>query len=685
MKTRILSIVLALMTLITCFLPAAAAEMGLVINGEEAVFIDAQGNPLDTALVDGRLYVPAVAMGQHLGLDIRADAEAKTVFLAGQEISFASGGMMIEPAVIDGVVYVPLLSFVSVLKDCTVDIKGNSYHINIKGATEYRQGEIALRAGDYENARACFAQAGQYADAAQRISGVWYQEAEDLLGQGQYDAASDAFTNAGTYMDAPERVYEPFYHKGQKLQKEGKWTEAAAAYAQAGKYQDAAELAAQMLDQAAGDMIAEGDYKAAYAAYSSDGSVQSIQQLFYRMAQAEQAAGRTEAALACYELAGDYQDAKQQYQQIAYQHAAALEAAGQTEKAIAVYQSVGDVLDAQEKWKKLTYDLARKKQNSEKYDEAYALYDTIRGYSDVDSRLTNSSSLKSAAKRVTNSQRINGIKVGDTFTYGSYVLVDSNSKSKQPIEWQVVKKNGAKVLVMSRYALAKKPYHTSNTKSVNWSNCSLRTWLNGSFANSAFTEAERKAIVSTSISSMLSNYDTVSTKDKVFLLSQSEYKSHLHGDGEVAQNKRGSKVDVWTRDRYTRNNSNYVTYINTSGTATYSLMKTELYVCPAMWLNLESTAVDWSKCFKTDAEAANKYAVIERLIAAGKYEEALDKLSREGTSTEVTALFRECWYQQGLQALRTGDPAAAKKSFDLLMHLDYKHTKEIVTILNTIK
>ncbi len=685
MKRRFLSIVLALLMLLSCLPAQADAGMSLIINGEEAAFADEQGNPLDNVLVEGRLHVPVVALGRYLGLDIAADAAAKTITLAGKPLPLSSGGAAVELVVIDGVVYAPVLAFVSALDDCTVDIVGGQYHINVKGATQYKQALEALRNGEYEKSRSLFEQSGNYADAAGRIAEAWYCEAEALLKQGQYDAASESFKHAGSYRDAAARVNEPYYVKGQKLQAEGKWTEATAAYASAGDYADAAAQAAQALDQAAAGMISSGDYKSAYAIFAEAGSTEKIRQLFYLMAQAKKAAGETEAALACYEAAGDYQDAKMQIMALGYENAVALEAAGKTEDAIAAYKAVGDYQDARAKWQQMTYDLARNKQSSEKYDEAYALYDTIRGYSDVDDRLKNSSSLKNAGKRVASAVVAASVQVGDIFTFGSYVHVDSNNKNKQPIQWEVLKKDGNKIMVLARYALAKKPFHSSNSKSINWSNCSLRTWLNGTFMNSAFTETERKAIVSTEISYKKTISNTAKCKDKVFLLSVSECNAYSKVAKDV-HTLAGKEVYVWLRDRnldWAENKSN-ISLMGPYGHAYSDATASDIYVRPAMWLNLESNSVDWSKYIKAEA-SANKYAVIERLIAAGKYQDALTKLGKEKTNAEVTRLIRECRYQMGLDALLEGKIITAREHFYQPSKAGYKHAEALINIIDSIR
>lgn len=67
------------------------------------------------------------------------------------------------------------------------------------------------------------------------------------------------------------------------------------------------------------------------------------------------------------------------------------------------------------------------------------------------------------------------------------------------IEWKVVRVEGSKALLLSRYGLTAKGFH-SERKPCKWEDSSIRRWLNGSFLNEAFTEKEKGDILSTEIS-----------------------------------------------------------------------------------------------------------------------------------------------------------------------------------------
>ena len=129
--------------------------------------------------------------------------------------------------------------------------------------------------------------------------------------------------------------------------------------------------------------------------------------------------------------------------------------------------------------------------------------------------------------------------VGAYVTFGRYEQDNNPDNGPEPIEWVVLAspKNGSRVLLLSRYGLDVKQYHPES-EFVMWATCDLRTWLNGEFLDSAFTEEEAARIPQTeqdnSFKSHYSGYkysyggyNTKNTNDKVFLLSYSQAKAYF--------------------------------------------------------------------------------------------------------------------------------------------------------------
>ncbi len=117
---------------------------------------------------------------------------------------------------------------------------------------------------------------------------------------------------------------------------------------------------------------------------------------------------------------------------------------------------------------------------------------------------------------------------GDSITFGKYQF--TSKEQTAPIEWKVLKVQGKKKLVISEYALDCLPYN-KEYKDITWENCTLRSWLNNDFYNTAFSEDEKKAIVQTNVTAdknpQYSTNPGNNTKDNVFLLSISEAEKYF--------------------------------------------------------------------------------------------------------------------------------------------------------------
>ena len=83
---------------------------------------------------------------------------------------------------------------------------------------------------------------------------------------------------------------------------------------------------------------------------------------------------------------------------------------------------------------------------------------------------------------------------------------------------------------------------------VTWATCTLRTWLNDTFLNTAFTSAEQAAIKNTTVVNDDNPYSDakvcVDTIDKVYLLSIAEANNTTHGFNGDFRMKRDRKSVV---------------------------------------------------------------------------------------------------------------------------------------------
>jgi len=102
--------------------------------------------------------------------------------------------------------------------------------------------------------------------------------------------------------------------------------------------------------------------------------------------------------------------------------------------------------------------------------------------------------------------------------------------SGEPIVWDVLAEEGNRKLLLSRKAVAKRPYHDAD-EPVSWETCSLRAWLNGDFYRAAFNDYEKQRILKIPVTADRNTYCNTdagnSTDDHVFLLSLSEVNTLL--------------------------------------------------------------------------------------------------------------------------------------------------------------
>ena len=130
------------------------------------------------------------------------------------------------------------------------------------------------------------------------------------------------------------------------------------------------------------------------------------------------------------------------------------------------------------------------------------------------------------------SEQDTDIAAGDYVFFGSYEQDNDETNGKEPIEWLVLEVQDSKALLLSRFAIEKIAYNYGE-HSVTWEKCSLRSWLNSTFLEEAFTAAEQEQIQITEVDNSDSQGGPNSvpgcenTSDKVFALSYAEVEKYF--------------------------------------------------------------------------------------------------------------------------------------------------------------
>ena len=191
-----------------------------------------------------------------------------------------------------------------------------------------------------------------------------------------------------------------------------------------------------------------------------------------------------------------------------------------------------------------------------------------------------------------------------TIAFGRYPQASKNENAL--IEWLVLKNDGSKALLISKYALDCQQYNTSD-RNVTWETCTLRKWLNGSFINSAFSVDEQKQILSTTVTPDYSTDPGNNTKDRVFLLSIAEAEKYFGSDStrqcqgtvycyaQGAYKARNGNCWWWLRSLSSPHSFNfdnrYAFYVFSHGKVSREGSSADydrIAVRPALWIDLGS-------------------------------------------------------------------------------------------------
>ncbi len=186
----------------------------------------------------------------------------------------------------------------------------------------------------------------------------------------------------------------------------------------------------------------------------------------------------------------------------------------------------------------------------------------------------------------------------------------------EKIRWKVLNNDGYQLLVVADKALDNQQYN-NNHADVTWESSTIRSWLNGSFYDTAFSDNEKKAIVEKRIANEDNpRYETeggYATYDKVYMLSLHEIVNDRYGFcsnfntyslSRIIKNTdyacaRGARMgfdsnEMWWL-RSSGAHSDYAAFVDKNGYVAYGgtfVEAGELGVCPV--LNINQIYDSWS-------------------------------------------------------------------------------------------
>lgn len=132
------------------------------------------------------------------------------------------------------------------------------------------------------------------------------------------------------------------------------------------------------------------------------------------------------------------------------------------------------------------------------------------------------------------------MNIGERITLGNH--------GAEPIVWKAIAREDSRYLLLSERVLDYRPFHPVDISQsmgykdyyeTDWGNCELRSWLNGEFADSAFSAEELAHIPTVTV-----EYNTVyktlhsfyrgteKSEDRIFLLSEEECRKYLSDEDD---------------------------------------------------------------------------------------------------------------------------------------------------------
>ena len=492
-------------------------------------------------------------------------------------------------------------------------------------AARYATANERLESGHYASAKILFAALGNFENSESMVKECDYRPAKALYDSKSYAEALEAFStyDLRNYKDVPVLISDCNYQLATAAMAEMDYETAASFFTAAGTYSDSAAQAAEckrlIAAQNGAAYEAESDYESAYTQYAQANETDKMSEMAYQVAMAKVTASDYSGAISWFEKAGyGYSDVNEQILSIGEYYYATQ----QYDEAEAVYVKVVDTGVAAQRlyelgqYYELTGDVehaAKAYEEAGDYEEAKAAYVKLSSYKDADSKVVACDN-KMAAKAALEEKFF----VGNYVEFGTYPQTASGTDNT-PIEWLVLACDGNKALLISHYGLGAQPYDTERWTNVTWETCALRTWLNSTFMNKAFTAEEQKSILITTVdnsSSQGSNEWHTSggnnTQDQIFLLSYAEanqylgvtYRNRNNTNARVNPTPYAKKQGAWmtssskTADgdnagwwwlRSPGHSQNSAAYVNTDGSLYYSRVDSVPgCVRPALWVDLES-------------------------------------------------------------------------------------------------
>lgn len=398
----------------------------------------------------------------------------------------------------------------------------------------YNQAEVLFATGDYSDSEELYASI-DYEDSAEKAKLSTYKQAEALFAVNDYAGAESLYDSISEYKDSSTKAKECSLQQGIDLMKCGKYKEALAFLDGLG-FADSANRAAQchyfighniQLQEDMSNAVKEYAYALdipearislmdiakGYAA--SNQTIDAIQVLWLirndnaanallgEIADLEYQQGELGLSLLAYTIleeteskSYDMSVSSIEYKEmvdvlnncdllpdslefgkwIQYYYALAAINSEEFELAAEIFGDLGTYNNAVSMSQESIYLQAGKLLKDGETVKSLCLYDSLRGYKDVDEILCNDRTIKKLLSQ------LKQFDIGEKITMGKY--------GTEKMYWYVIAKDGYDILLLSRWAVTAMKFGPTP-----WKNSDVRSFLNGPFYDSAFSEKEKEKII----------------------------------------------------------------------------------------------------------------------------------------------------------------------------------------------
>ena len=364
---------------------------------------------------------------------------------------------------------------------------------------------------------------------------------------------------------------------------------------EAKRYQEALEL------MAGGDYAAAGGIFGELGDYRDSAEQWKLAQTEQRYAAAAETLDKGEygEARELFTALGDFRDSADMALECLYREASALREQGSFEEAARHYEELGDYRDSAELVPAVRYELAETLLQSGRYDRAATVLRELGDYLDCPQKL-------SAAEEILQAQyQISQADPGSIVYFGRYEQDGDAADGPEDLAWILLDRQGDKALLLCRDGIDYRRFH-EDFVSCGWDSSTLRTWLNGEFLETAFTDSERPRILNSLIEAEdNARYGTSGGGESVsavFLLSAGEAETYLTAQtaatllsdaAEAKDDRAGSFGGCCWWLRTPGYNARYRAYVDRQGAVSYEGMYCDnrhFAVRPALWLALSDEA-----------------------------------------------------------------------------------------------